>query len=383
MASITSRVAANKSIFKDTMAPNSSSAQFLSMVDLNYLHDELMLVDTISKYIALISIILSTSGNIIVIVCHIKLQIHSSYKCLIVNLAISDLLYSVMQIFQVHSRFRSNEWHFGRFLCKMMLLSPSSLTCSMFTMCFMAVERFIAIVYPFRPRLQIRKTIIVTALLWIFATSIHAPFATKRDIMLRKGKTMCLYTWKYGDDDKELYHLVSFSVTYPIPILIIMISSINIAYAAVSGRAEKAVKMHVRGGVKSRPFSKYKKLFLTFTGIFLLFIITTTPNQALILWLNFPSNTNTSFRSARYTFFILYMLAPLVHIHAWMNPIIYSFLDGKFRAALVEIACLGRRKANKHRINERILEAKTAKKKEDIDKRSNQQTIETKASMWV
>ena len=379
MASMSSSVATNRSAFQSTVAPNSSSAKFSSMADLNYLHDELMLVDTISKYIALISIILSTSGNIIVIVCHIKLQIHSSYKCLIVNLAISDLLYAVMQIFQVHSRFRSNEWHFGRFLCKMMLLSPSSLTCSMFTMCFMAVDRFITIVYPFRPRLKIRKTIIVTALLWIFAISIHAPFATKRDTVLRKGKTMCLYTWNFGDDDKKLYHLVSFSVTYPIPILIILISSINIVYTALKGVPKTAGKMYSGGGKSVNPLKKYRKLLLTFISIFLVFIITTTPNQALILWLNFPSNTKTSFRSARYTFFILYMFAPLVHVHAWMNPLIYSFSDEKFRSAFVQIVSLIWRKTEYEEAGVGLLN-KSPYQKHTTNQQSNRRNTDTKTT---
>ncbi|XP_065056586.1 neuropeptide FF receptor 2-like [Rhopilema esculentum] len=379
MALMSSSVGTNNSAFQRTVAPNSSFAKFTGMAGLNYLHDELMLVDTISKYIALISIILSISGNIMVIICHIKLQIHYSYKCLIVNLAISDLLYSVMQIFRVHSRFRSSEWHFGRFLCKMMLLSPSSLTCSMFTMCFMAVDRFITIVYPFRPRLKIRKTIIVTTLLWIFAISIHAPFATKRDIVLRKGKTMCLYTWNFGDDDKKLYHLVSFSVTYPIPILIILISSINIVYTALKGVPKTAGKMHSGGGKSVNPFKKYRKLFLTFIGIFLVFIITTTPNQALILWLNFPSKTKTSFRSARYTFFILYMFAPLVHVHAWMNPLIYSFSDEKFRSALVQIVSWLWRRTEHDKSGVGLLN-KSPYQKHTTNQQSNRRNTDTKTT---
>ena len=312
--------------------------------DLEYLGDELLRVEAFSKWLLVVSIVISLISNSSVVICNLKSRVKSPYKYLIVNLAICDLVYTFFQIFEAHKRFSMQIWYFGRFLCKTMFLSPSSLTTSMFTMTFMAIERFITIVYPFRPRLAKHVILFIITMLWALAIGVHMPlFLTFSTYSTQNGQTFCTCLWPDNGDLKKTYYLVSFTVTYPIPILIILISSVNIVYTALTrtSKHNQKLRIHVPNQAhekKFNPLLKYRKLFIMFACILLAFILTTTPNQALILWINFAPKEHLSFKEQRLTFFVLYMLAPLVHIHTITNPLIYSFSDEKFRAEIRQIA---------------------------------------------
>lgn len=312
-------------------------------VDLSYLHEELLAVDTISKWLLAVSVGISIIANSFVIFCNLKSQNLNPYRYLILNLAICDLVYTSMQIFQAHRRFNFHVWVFGQFLCRAMSLSPISLTTAMFTMTFMAIERFITIVYPFRPRLTKRVVFLVVLTLWLAAALVHLPLLLNKNVIKTPYGDRCVITWPLDDDTtRKSYYLVSFMLTYPIPLGIIATSSINIIYTALTRMSRKrpSFRMHLGGGARANhvsPLAKYKKLFIMFTCIIVSFIATTTPNQALILWINFAPKEHLSFREARFTFFMLHLFAPLIHVHTIMNPLIYSFSDEKFRAELRQI----------------------------------------------
>ena len=338
-------VANNSHLLGNSTTNNSnlSPGHRINNLDLDYLNDELLAVDTVSKWIQVVSIAISLISNCFVVFCNLKSPTLKPYRYLILNLAICDLLYSFMQIFQAHRRFNMHVWHFGRFLCKAMSLSPTSLTSSMFTMAFMAMERLITIVYPFRPRMKRRTLFIAIAALWALAIGLHVPLILNRDTqVIPSGHTVCRYSWSSTNDLKKPYHLMSFILTYPIPLIIIAVSSIIVVYTSLTrmSRKRRSLRVHVVGGARAKhvnPLVKYKKLFIMFSCILLSFIVTTTPNQALILWMNFAPKEHLSFKEVRFTFFMLYMFAPLVHIHTIANPLIYSFSDEKFRAELRQI----------------------------------------------
>ena len=330
------------SLFNSTMQFNTTNNNSLlrgdssNGIDLMYLHEELLAVDTASKWLLVASIVISLISNSIIVICKWRSPNVNPYQYLILNVAICDLTYTFIQIFQAHRRFNMHVWYFGRFMCKAMSLSPSSLTSSMFTMTFMAIERFTSIVYPFRPRLTKRTVSLVVSILWVAAISLHMPLFLTRDIYVtQSGDTACKHMWPPHSALRKSYFLVSFMVTYPIPLLIIIISFVNILYTVLSRTSKRTIlRINVPRGSRARhvnQLARYKKLFITFACILLAFIVTTTPNQALILWINFAPKQHLSFKEVRFTFFMLYTFAPLVHIHSITNPLIYSISDEKFR----------------------------------------------------
>lgn len=327
---------------------------------LYYLESELLLVDEISKWIALVSIILSLLGNGLVLVCNLKQSHLSPYKNLIVNLAVADLTYTFIQIFQVHRRFKHHVWEFGEFACKATILSSSSLTCSMFTMSFMAVERFKSIVYPFHPRFKKKIIASVVAILWALAIGFHVPFAMRKETISRDGMEYCINMWSRDDLVKKgFYHVVVFVVTYPIPLVIIALSSINIVHTVLRGgqgknnnqrlRKHSAIEVH-----RTCSLVRCRRLYWMFAWILLAFVVTTTPNHAQILWQNFGLNEKESIRNLRRTYLIFRILAPLVHIHSWMNPLIYSFSDKSFRDQLQKIVMVFKTKPASNNTKEQL-----------------------------
>ena len=78
-------------------------------------------------------------------------------------------------------------------------------------------------------------------------------------------------------------------------------------------------------------YTHNKKLCVTLAAIVAVFVITTSPNQILLMWKNFGDKHH---EDAFQTFVILYSLSTLVHLHSFSNPIIYSLSDSKFRKVL-------------------------------------------------
>ena len=66
------------------------------------------------------------------------------------------------------------------------------------------------------------------------------------------------------------------------------------------------------------------------------FMLSTFPNQIQILWFAF---CNKDKLDTGITFITLQCLSTLVHVHAFLNPVIYSMCDSNFRKMLLKRRC--------------------------------------------
>ena len=117
--------------------------------------ETLIITDEICKWFQCVSVAITIIGNIIVLIGYIpaKRSRDLSLPGLMIQiLAGTDLLYAGTQIFDVHRRFNNNEWIFGDMMCKLFILSNASVTCSMFVVMLIALERHRSLVHPLKRR---------------------------------------------------------------------------------------------------------------------------------------------------------------------------------------------------------------------------------------
>ncbi|XP_028935879.1 P2Y purinoceptor 8-like [Ornithorhynchus anatinus] len=83
-----------------------------------------------------------------------------------INLAVADLLYSVMLPFQAAYHLQGNNWPFGSLLCRILtVLFYGNMECSILTMTSISIERYLGIVHPLRSqRLRTNRMAVWTCL---------------------------------------------------------------------------------------------------------------------------------------------------------------------------------------------------------------------------
>lgn len=118
-------------------------------------------------------------GNILVItVVMLNPKMKSTTNMMIINLAISDLLFVIFCIPFTAIDYMLNEWPLGNAWCKIVqyLIIVTALT-SIYTLVLMSFDRFLAVVYPISSRSirNERNTLKVITILWIIILSIAIP----------------------------------------------------------------------------------------------------------------------------------------------------------------------------------------------------------------
>ena len=110
-------------------------------------------------------------GNTLVIrIVHQTRDMHSTTNYLLANLAVSDvitILLAPLYFFSYHIGYPSSA--FGKFSCKFLVLSDIAITTSALTLSLLAIERYHALLKPFRTGLRLTEENIkrAIALIWI------------------------------------------------------------------------------------------------------------------------------------------------------------------------------------------------------------------------
>ena len=286
----------------------------------------LLHIDNIAVWIQIISIVFSVVGNCLVIFGTYNLRRLTLNKMVINYLAICDLTYSFIQTLYVHRKLSNHKWHFGRLLCSLTVLSPCAISSSFFIITFIAYERHRSIMYPLQLRFKRFKTTIFMIAIFLFSLSLQAPYMLHMKVYREKDNHFdcgCLWEAKA----RNYWDLVVFVLTYPLPILMFLYCYIRIIMKVACRFSGTKENLSMQKSVHTHN----KKLCVTLAAIVAVFVITTSPNQILLMWKDFGDKNH---EDAFQTFVILYSLSTLVHLHSFSNPIIYSLSDSKFRQVL-------------------------------------------------
>ena len=166
-------------------------------------------------------VVLGVPGNVLVVwsllTTH-REQVNRSYKILVVNLAINDIIMVLCTCpFQIVELMHDDQYPFGRVMCS--ILWPLQTACfgaGVFNMVALNVHRFYVISYPTSSRSLGKVTVLAVALCWIIPFLITAlPYA----IVLKYSQGTCAETW--SDGAINTYTVYLFSVQYVLPLFVI------------------------------------------------------------------------------------------------------------------------------------------------------------------
>uniref|UniRef100_A0A803T6J2 Dopamine receptor D4 n=1 Tax=Anolis carolinensis TaxID=28377 RepID=A0A803T6J2_ANOCA len=161
-------------------------------------------------------------GNLLVClsVCTEK-ALKTTTNYFIVSLAVADLLLAllVLPLF-VYSEFQGGVWSLSTALCDaLMTMDVMLCTASIFNLCAISVDRFIAVSIPLnynRRQIDLRQTVLISTT-WIFAFAVASPVIFGLNNVPNRDPTLC----QLEDDNYIVYSSIC-SFFIPCPVMLVL-----------------------------------------------------------------------------------------------------------------------------------------------------------------
>ncbi|XP_044144266.1 probable G-protein coupled receptor 83 [Bufo gargarizans] len=275
-------------------------------------------------------IVFSLFGN--VLVCHVVIKnkrMHSATSLFIVNLAVADILITLLNTPFTLARFVNSTWMFGKGMCHVSRFAQyCSLHVSALTLTAIAVDRHQVIMHPLKPRISTVRGVAYIAIIWIMATCFSLPHAIYQKLFTFEYseetiRSLCLpdfpepsdLFWKYLD-------LATFILLYVLPLLII-----SVAYTTV---AKKLWLRNAIGDVTTEQYfalrRKKKKTIKMLMLVVVLFAVCWFPLNCYVVLLS-----SQIIRTNNAVYFAFHWFAMSSTCY---NPFIYCWLNDNFRSEL-------------------------------------------------
>ncbi|XP_064587307.1 substance-P receptor isoform X1 [Zonotrichia leucophrys gambelii] len=177
-------------------------------------------------------VLVAVVGNAVVmwiILAHKRMRTVTNY--FLVNLAFAEAAMAALNTVVNFSYAVHNEWYFGAAYCRFHNFFPiAAVFASIYSMTAIALDRYMAIIHPLRPRLSAAASKAVMGLIWLLALLLAFPqgyFSVTAEL---PGRLVCLVEWPEpgGAESGKAYHFSMTVLLYLLPLLVI-----GCAYAAV------------------------------------------------------------------------------------------------------------------------------------------------------
>ncbi|XP_034156854.1 G-protein coupled receptor 83 [Pangasianodon hypophthalmus] len=286
-----------------------------------------------------IIIIISLFGN--AVVCHVVMKskrMHSVTGVFIMNLAIADILITLLNTPFTLVRFIYSTWVFGKAMCHVSRFAQyCSVHVSVFTLVAIAIDRHQVVLHPMKQRMSRLQGVVWVGVIWLMATCFSLPHAIYQTLLrfeIGEGnvRTVCLPSfpqpsdlfWKYLD-------LATFVLLYVLPLAIITIAYVVMAKKLWARNAIGDVTLAQSYAHRRRKRMTMKMLI----AVVAVFAVCWFPLNCYVVLLSskvIPANNAV--------YFSFHWLAMSSTCY---NPFIYCWLNHNFRAEIRSLPLIGRR----------------------------------------
>ncbi|XP_059903256.1 G-protein coupled receptor 83 [Gadus macrocephalus] len=283
-------------------------------------------------------IVISLFGN--TMVCHVVIKtkrMHSATSLFIVNLAVADILITVLNTPFTLVRFVNSNWVFGRVMCHISrFVQYCSLHVSTLTLTAIALDRRQVIIHPLRTRMSSLRGGVWVAVIWMMASCFSLPHAIYQKLLSfayrGQERSLCVPDFPEPSDVYWQYiDLLTFILLYLLPLLII-----TAAYTTVGRHLWRRNAIGdttiTQNANRRRKRRRTLAMLLLVVGVF------------AVCW--FPLNcyvvllSSQAIHSSNALYFCFHWLAMSSTCY---NPFIYCCLNPTFRQELRLLASVFRR----------------------------------------
>ena len=198
--------------------------------------------------------------------------------------------------------------------------------------------RFLGIWFPMKKGLTRGRARIIIVLIWMMACIVILPWALVFDLVEQAGQTFCVEIWpSYADGD--LYFLVgNLLLCYLLPLTCIFLCYSLILFRVMQRKVlrENASITGVKRIHREARYGVLKMLVV----VILAFLLSWLPLYVIFTRIKFGPQLDWE-----HSFYAI--IAPLAQwlssSNSCINPILYGFLNAKFRQAFLDVSPWGRR----------------------------------------
>ena len=174
-----------------------------------------------------LAFLLGLAGNVLVLFVIIRNKsMQTVTNFFLANLAVADLLVVIFCIIPKLLYYILPSWPLGVAVCKLhhYMISATS-TASIFILTVISVERFIAILFPLRTRqiLTAPHLIVVISFVWISSAAVNIPQLLVNTTQLFNSVIYCAANNNLSVHFFYVYTIISFSVFYTLPLVVMAI----------------------------------------------------------------------------------------------------------------------------------------------------------------
>ncbi|EAA00906.6 AGAP001592-PA [Anopheles gambiae str. PEST] len=244
-----------------------------------------------------------------------------------VNLSIADAMVSTLNVTFNYTYMLYLDWPFGTMYCKIsQFVAILSICASVFTLMAIAIDRYVAIMNPLKPRMGKKATLCVAASIWIVGTIISCPSLLFFTTYPMKDHILCYAEWPDGPSNHSrqeyVYNIVFMLLTYFLPI-----GSMTYTYARVGlelwgSKSIGECTQRQLDNIKSK-----RRVVKMMMIVVIIFAVCWLPFQIyFILTSYYPELTKKPYIQEVYL--AIYWLAMS---NSMYNPIIYCWMNLRFR----------------------------------------------------
>ncbi|KAM9856995.1 tachykinin receptor 3a [Aulostomus maculatus] len=264
-------------------------------------------------------------GNLIVIwiiLAHKRMRTVTNYFLL--NLAFSDASMAAFNTLINFIYAAHGEWYFGEAYCKFHNFFPvTSVFASIYSMTAIAVDRYMAIIHPLKPRLSAKATTGIILCIWSLAVVLAFPLCYFSTIRALPRRTLCYVAWPRMADDPFMYHIIVTVLVYVLPLVVMGITYSIVGVTLWGGEIPGDSSDNYHGQLRAK--RKVVKMMIIVVVTFALcwlpyhvYFIVTGLNKRLSKW-----------KYIQQVYLLVLWLAMSCTMY---NPIIYCCLNSRFRA---------------------------------------------------
>uniref|UniRef100_A0A7N6APQ5 Neuromedin-K receptor n=1 Tax=Anabas testudineus TaxID=64144 RepID=A0A7N6APQ5_ANATE len=242
----------------------------------------------------------------------------------LLNLAFSDASMAAFNTLINFIYAAHGEWYFGEAYCKFHNFFPvTSVFASIYSMTAIAVDRYMAIIHPLKPRLSAKVTTGVIVCIWSLAVILAFPLCYFSTIRTLPKRTLCYVAWPRMADDPFMYHIIVTLLVYVLPLVVMGITYTIVGVTLWGGEIPGDSSDNYHGQLQAK--RKVVKMMIIVVVTFALcwlpyhvYFIVTGLNKRLSKW--------------KYIQQVYLSVLWLAMSSTMYNPIIYCCLNSRFRA---------------------------------------------------
>ncbi|KAK2854164.1 hypothetical protein Q5P01_006825 [Channa striata] len=272
-------------------------------------------------------ILVSITGNVTVIwiiLAHRRMRTVTNY--FIVNLAFSDVSMATFNtlfnfVYALH-----NDWYFGLGYCRFQNFFPiTAMFSSIYSMAAIAVDRYMAIIHPLKPRFSSTSTKVVIALIWIVAILLAFPQCYYSVTRFYYPRTVCLVDWPddYGGKHQLSYQYALILLIYLLPLLVMLVTYSLVGRSLWGGHIPGEASDHYHSQITAK-----RKVVKMMVVVVVTFALCWLPYHIYFILGSF----NIDIYKQQYIQQVYLAIFWLAMSSTMYNPIIYCCLNQRFRA---------------------------------------------------